>query len=118
MLYNQIVIYIYFKRDKMEKLTQLAKIFSDINRLKILALISRDTSVCVCEICDTLNLSQPLVSRHLRQMREADILQATAQGKWVIYTLKVPEEAALKCWMDALDQVSLTLPKLQVCSTK
>jgi len=68
----------------MLKLVMLAKVFSDINRLNILALVLRDKEVCVCEICDTLNLSQPLVSRHLKQMKEAKILQANQKGKWMV----------------------------------
>lgn len=60
----------------MERLIQLIKVFSDINCLKILILILRDSKVCVCEICDTLELSQPLISCHLKQMREAGILES------------------------------------------
>ncbi len=102
----------------MERLVQLAKIFSDLNRLKILGLILRDKEICVCEICDTLELSQPLVSRHLRQMREAGILSATQQGKWVIYTLSEPTDSIMKCWIDVIAAEISALPKLHVCSTK
>ena len=107
-----------FKRDEMERLVQLAKIFSDPNRLKILGLILRETEVCVCEICDTLELSQPLVSRHLRQMRETGILNATHQGKWVIYALSEPTDSIMDCCIDATATEISSLPKLHVCSTK
>lgn len=71
----------------MERLIQLVKVFSDINRFKILILVLREQEVCVCEICDTLELSQPFISRHLKQIREVDILESTQEGKWVIYSL-------------------------------
>ena len=71
----------------MESLVQLVKVFSDINRFKILILVLREQEVCVCEICDTLELSQPFISRHLKQIREVDILESTQEGKWVIYSL-------------------------------
>ncbi|WP_367187071.1 ArsR/SmtB family transcription factor [Sulfurimonas sp.] len=71
----------------MERLVQLVKVFSDINRFKILILVLREQEVCVCEICDTLELSQPFISRHLKQIREVDILESTQEGKWVIYSL-------------------------------
>ena len=67
----------------MDKLVRLGKILSDINRVKILALLQREKELCVCEICDTLELSQPLVSRHLKQMREANIVSAKKNGKWI-----------------------------------
>ena len=72
----------------MQKLVTLGKIVSDINRVKILALLKREKSLCVCEICDTLELSQPLVSRHLKQMREANLLHAEKSGKWMSYSLE------------------------------
>lgn len=51
----------------MQKLVILAKTFSDLNRVKILSLLKRERELCVFEICDTLELSQPLVSRHLKR---------------------------------------------------
>ena len=102
----------------MERLVQLSKIFSDINRLKILIFLLRDKRVCVCEICDTLELSQPLVSRHLKQMREAGILDSMQEGKWVIYSLTANPDSTLQCWIEeARNQISY-LPKLISCSTK
>lgn len=92
-----------------------AKIFSDINRLNILALVLRDKEICVCEICDTLNLSQPLVSRHLKQMKEAKILQANQKGKWMVYSLTQDKEPGLTCWMDEISKKLLNLPKLKAC---
>lgn len=71
----------------MQKLVTLAKILSDINRVKIIALLKRDSKLCVCEICDTLKLSQPLVSRHLKQMREAGLVSSKQSGKWNRYQL-------------------------------
>ena len=34
----------------MEKLVAMCKIFSDLNRVKILALLQREEDLCVCEI--------------------------------------------------------------------
>lgn len=72
----------------MDELVTLAKILSDINRVKMIALMHRDKALCVCEFCDTLNLSQPLVSRHLKQMKEAGIVEVKKSGKWSIYSLQ------------------------------
>ena len=102
----------------MDELLSLAKIFSDLNRLKILALILRDKEVCVCEVCDTLELSQPLVSRHLKQMKEANILQAHKNGKWVIYSLHEKPSSALDSWAHELKKHLDTLPAIVSCQTK
>lgn len=101
----------------MQKVVELAKIMSDINRVKIITLILRDKEVCVCEICDTLELSQPLVSRHLKQMRENDILSVTKKGKWMVYSLSSDVSSAFECLMAELQRHIDMLPKLIVCDS-
>lgn len=100
----------------MKRLVELSKIFSDANRAKIISLVLRDKEVCVCEICDTLELSQPLVSRHLKKMKESGLLDSKKEGKWVVYTLK-PEHQA-QCFLNALSQDLDKLPKLVSCNFK
>ena len=102
----------------MEELVKLAKIFSDLNRLKILALIVRNKEVCVCEVCDTLELSQPLVSRHLKHMKEANIFNAKQKGKWVIYSLNENLHPVVQCWIKEINKELSSLPKLIACNTK
>ena len=102
----------------MQRLIELSKIFSDKNRAKIVLLILRDKEVCVCEICDTLDLSQPLVSRHLKQMKEAKILEARKDKKWVNYSLNTTPDTLLECFIKEFTLHITTLPKLIVCSTK
>ena len=97
----------------MNTLVQTAKILSDINRVKIIALMHREKELCVCEICDTLQLSQPLVSRHLKQMREADIVQTRQSGKWIIYMLK--QNDLIECLLKTIEALSQELPKVVAC---
>ena len=98
----------------MEKLVTLAKILSDINRLKIIALMHREKELCVCEICDTLELSQPLVSRHLKQMREADLVQTQQSGKWTIYSLQ--EDERVIYLLNTIEKEIIELPKIVACA--
>ncbi|HFB53642.1 MAG TPA: ArsR family transcriptional regulator [Sulfurimonas autotrophica] len=100
----------------MNTLVQTAKILSDINRVKIIALMHREKELCVCEICDTLQLSQPLVSRHLKQMREADIVQTQQSGKWIIYSLR--ENATINCFLATIKEEIVQLPQIISCATR
>ena len=100
----------------MEKLVMLAKIFSDANRVKIIALIHREKELCVCEICDTLKLSQPLVSRHLKQMRDNDVVQTHQSGKWIIYSLHKNE--TIDCLLKTIEADIATLPTIISCATR
>ncbi|WP_297485537.1 metalloregulator ArsR/SmtB family transcription factor [Sulfurimonas sp.] len=98
----------------MQRLVQIAKILSDINRVKIIALMQREKELCVCEICDTLTLSQPLVSRHLKLMREAELVQTRQSGKWMIYSLT--QNKILNCLLEDLQEEFAQLPKIVACA--
>lgn len=100
----------------MEQLVEIAKILSDSNRVKMIALMQRDGELCVCEFCDTLKLSQPLVSRHLKQMREAGIVQSKKSGKWALYSLTANPQ--LDCFLAIIEEKIDTVPKTISCSTK
>jgi len=101
----------------MEKLLQISKAFSDLNRIKITALIQREHDLCVCEICDTLDLSQPLVSRHLKQLKEAGILQSHQEGKWIIYAITEQPSGLLMNYLEEIKKIELP-SKLVACIKK
>lgn len=63
------------------------KALADDTRLKSLLLISQQQELCVCELMSALALSQPKISRHLAQLRKANILQDRRSGQWVFYSL-------------------------------
>jgi ArsR family transcriptional regulator len=98
----------------MEEVVQIGKILSDSNRVKILALLKREVKLCVCEICDTLQLSQPLVSRHLKQMREAGVVETKQSGKWILYSLR--ESRIINCIFDTMQDEIKNLPNIIVCT--
>ncbi|MFW2171933.1 ArsR/SmtB family transcription factor [Acinetobacter guillouiae] len=71
------------------------KCLSDPTRLDILKLVLAQGNVCVCEITEALNLSQPKISRHLALLRNLSILLDQRKGQWVYYRLnpELPEWA-------------------------
>ena len=68
----------------MNELSEFLKTISDETRLRILALLFKK-ELCVCEICDVLEESQPKVSRHLAKLRDAGFVRDDRQGQWVFY---------------------------------
>jgi len=60
---------------------------SDANRLKIIKFIN-DTECSVSQIVEETRLSQPLVSHHLRTLRERQILETTRKGPFIYYRVK------------------------------
>lgn len=63
------------------------KCLSDPTRLDILKLVIEKQNVCVCELTEQLELSQPKISRHLALLRNLAILQDERRGQWVYYAL-------------------------------
>lgn len=69
------------------KLQLLFQTLGDANRLKMIRHIGEGES-SVSEIVEFTGLSQPLVSHHLRTMRENQILETNRKGPFVYYKLK------------------------------
>ncbi|KKM09517.1 hypothetical protein SY88_18060 [Clostridiales bacterium PH28_bin88] len=70
----------------MKKVAQFFKALSDETRLRILQLLSV-REMCVCELIDILQMSQPAVSHHLKILRQAGLVNDTREGKWIFYSL-------------------------------
>lgn len=63
------------------------KCLAEETRLHSLMLILLEEELCVCELMAALDQSQPKISRHLAQLRQAGILNDRRQGQWVYYSL-------------------------------
>ena len=56
------------------------------SRLRILALLARE-ELAVLELCRVLDQSQPRVSRHLKLLADAGLVERFPDGAWVFYRL-------------------------------
>jgi ArsR family transcriptional regulator len=63
------------------------KMLADGTRLRCLLLMQTEGELCVCELTQALNLSQPKISRHLAHLREAGLLVARRSGTWMHYRI-------------------------------
>ena len=80
---------------------RLFQALSDPTRLKILLLLSRST-LNVTRIVDEVKASQPAVSRHLRVLREASLINHVRKGKEVEYSLNLPQLRDARLYIEAL----------------
>ena len=73
-------------------------VLADPTRRRVLDLL-RDDDRTVGELVDALDMNQPAVSKHLRVLRDAGLVEAHVDGPRRIYTL-VPEPLAeLDAWL-------------------
>ncbi len=74
------------KEEEYLELSEFFKIFGNTTRLKIISLLSFD-DLCVCDICESLELSQAAVSNQLRILRAHNIVKYEKEGKLARYSL-------------------------------
>ena len=103
----------------MKDLIKIMKALSEPNRVKIVKMLQHKT-MCVCEMQEALKLAQPTVSKHLRILEEAGLVDFVKDGLWVNYFLAnggySPYVSGildkLKYWLEDDPKVSELIEKL------
>ena len=67
--------------------TQVFATLANETRLRCLHLVARNTEVCVCEVVEALNISQPAASKALNALKAAYLLTDRKDANWNYYTL-------------------------------
>lgn len=67
-------------------LSNILKIVSEESRLKLLCIL-RQGEHCVCELMEHYDLSQSLISHHLKDLKDAGLVASEKKGIRVYYSL-------------------------------
>jgi DNA-binding transcriptional ArsR family regulator len=59
----------------------------DKSRWRICQILLAHGEVCVGELVDKMKISQPLVSHHLKALRQVGLVKTRRQGNWIFYSL-------------------------------
>ena len=76
----------------------LFDVLADPSRRRVLDLLRADDRT-VTELVDSLDMSQPAVSKHLRVLRDAGLVEARVDAQRRIYTLRAEPLAELDAWL-------------------
>jgi ArsR family transcriptional regulator, arsenate/arsenite/antimonite-responsive transcriptional repressor len=87
---------------------------SDPLRLKVLELLQQQ-ELCVCELCDRLEVSQSKLSFHLKTLKEAELVRARQDGRWIYYSLNLPQVVALEQYLADFRRFSTLRPARACC---
>lgn len=79
-------------RQKPFRAEQFFQALGDRTRLRLLNLIG-GRELCVCYFVEILGQPQPKISRHLAYLRNAGIVSARREGKWMHYRIVMPPNA-------------------------
>ena len=74
------------EENRMQDLAELFKIFGDTTRIRILFVLF-ESEMCVCDMAETLNMTQSAISHQLRLLKANGLIRARRQGKSVFYSL-------------------------------
>lgn len=74
------------KCPRLSYLSSLFKLVAEENRLKIMCLL-KNKKHCICEIVDELDLSQSLISHHMSDLRQANLVSNEKKGQKTYYQL-------------------------------
>ena len=76
-------------------------------RWRILNALARE-ELCVCHLTEDLEVPQPLISHHLRVLRDAGLVESEKWRYWTYYRLK---PAALAALGDELARLAANAPE-------
>jgi len=68
----------------MKTFLKVMKALSDPSRVRTMKLLE-ERSLCVCELQDLLGLAQSTVSKHMKTLEEAGLVDSERRGTWIIY---------------------------------
>jgi len=86
----------------MKKIASIFKALSDDTRLRVIKLL-QERELCVCELMQVLEMSQPRISRHMSVLKNAGLVEDRREGKWIHYSLrKKSPEKAIKIILDSM----------------
>ncbi|MFS0728323.1 ArsR/SmtB family transcription factor [Paenibacillus sp. 1P07SE] len=95
--------------DSLDTMAETFKLLGDKSRLTILGLL-KERELCVCNLVDIMQMSQPSISQHLRKMKAGGLLNEYRRGKWVYYSLSLEEKPYVK---DVLESIPSQAEKLE-----
>lgn len=81
--------------------TSLLKVLAEPLRWRIVELLAAE-ELCVCHLVDELDVAQPLVSHHLRILRDAGLVETSRYRYWTYYRLRPAALAELGSVLVAL----------------
>ena len=82
---------------------------SDPIRIRLLELL-REQELCVCELCEILEMSQSKLSFHLKTLKEAGLVRTRQEGRWIYYSLNLPQFVVLEQYLAEYRRFSPILP--------
>ncbi|WP_019509384.1 helix-turn-helix transcriptional regulator [Pleurocapsa sp. PCC 7319] len=83
---------------------------SDSLRLQIIQLL-QEQELCVCDLCDHLNVNQSKLSFHLKTLKEAGLIRPRQSGRWIYYSLSLSQFALFEQYLTDIRRSAVIAPR-------
>ena len=84
-------------------ISKVARAVSNPTRVAMLQILRDRGEICVCDIADELEISQPSASKHLASLRDVDLVRFRRDGLRLMYEALEPESSSL---LEVLEKVA------------
>ena len=64
----------------------ILKLLGDKTRLSMVKIMS-EHEVCVCEMVDLFEISQPAISQHVKKLKDSGLIKERRGAQWIYYSL-------------------------------
>ena len=82
---------------------------ADPLRVRVLELL-RDRELCVCDLCEHLGTTQSKLSFHLKTLKSAGLVRSRQEGRWIYYSLDLPQFVVLEQYLSEFRRFSPMVP--------
>ncbi len=73
----------------INEVSNIFKILSNPLRIKIIYAL-KNREFCICELLQILNEKQPVISKHIKELKNADIIKTERKGNKILCSIKDP----------------------------
>lgn len=96
--------------ESMKEYIDTYKAIADETRLRILyLLINKKSEICACEFTDALEIPQYNISKHLRILKSAGLIEERKEGRWIYFRLSREKGAFRQTVFKSIHQIPASL---------
>jgi ArsR family transcriptional regulator, arsenate/arsenite/antimonite-responsive transcriptional repressor len=96
----------------MKTAINMFKALSDENRVRTVGVLLEQKELCACQITELLEITSATVSRHMKILSDAGIINSRKDGRWVYYSVNIDNiDSPLLSWLEEKLSVSAKIAK-------
>ncbi len=86
---------------ELSQVSLICKALPDPNRLRIIQLLTYGEQ-CGCELLDQMQITQPTLSHHMKELEGCGLVSSRRKGKWSYYSLNGNQWTAFRNYIESI----------------